>query len=113
MDPLSEEVVNATLEWQQNEKRHKGFTEFHADRIKTGTALFYDAVQTFLLVFRESNALRSIRSQQLQCTESDKFNQGLQLVDSLNQVILLPPLLIVYGGEYRNSKAELWPILPK
>ncbi|XP_037026038.1 glutamate receptor ionotropic, kainate 2-like [Bradysia coprophila] len=85
MDPLSEEVREAVTNWQQAERGRRGYTGIYADRIKTETALFYDAVQTFLVVFNESNAAVPIRSHQSNCRQNDKWNQGLQLVKALKE----------------------------
>lgn len=87
MDPLSEEIQTAVYEWRQNERRHRGFTEIYADRIKTETALFYDAVQTFLLAYIELNAKTITRSEQLQCSQPSEWEYGALLVKKLSQVI--------------------------
>lgn len=88
MNPSSFEVTTAVHDWRLDEKRHKGYTEIYADRIKTQTALFYDAVKTFLISFREFNAVRPVRPIQLQCNQPSKWHQGIQLIENLNQVIL-------------------------
>ncbi|KAG4075844.1 hypothetical protein HA402_003670 [Bradysia odoriphaga] len=85
MDPLSEEVREAVTNWQQAERGRKGYTAIYADRIKTETALFYDAVQTFLIAFNESNAIVPIRAQQLKCDQNYKWNQGPQLIKALKE----------------------------
>lgn len=87
MNPLSFEVTTAVHDWRLDEKRNKGYTEIYADQIKTQTALLYDAVKTFLTSFREFNAVRTVRPMQLHCNQPTKWNQGLQLVENLNQVI--------------------------
>lgn len=81
MNPSSFEVTHAVYDWRLDEKR------IYAERIKTQTALFYDAVKTFLTSFREFNAQKNVRPQQLQCNQPMKWNQGLQIIENLNQVI--------------------------
>lgn len=88
MDPLSFEVTTAVQDWRLDEKRNKGYTEIYADRIKTQTALFYDAVKTFLTAFREFNAVKNVRPMPLQCNQPSKWGPGLQIIENLNQVSL-------------------------
>lgn len=100
MDANSEEVKTAIYDWRQSERRHKGFSDIYADQIKTHTALFYDAVTTFLTTFRESNAVRTIRSQQLHCNQPKKWDQGLELMADLDQVF--HKLTQIFGWKKRK-----------
>lgn len=95
MNPSSFEVTTAVHDWRLDEKRHKGYTEIYADRIKTQTALFYDAVKTFLTSF---NAVKNVRPMPLQCNQPTKWNHGLQIIENLHQVILC--LIIEMVGFY-------------
>ena len=72
MNPSSFEVTTAVHDWRLGEKRHKGYTQIYADRIKTETALFYDAVRMFLTSFKEFNARKEIYPMQLRCTHNNK-----------------------------------------
>lgn len=113
MDPLSLEVMTAVHDWQQDARRKMDYSGIYADRIKTEAALFNDAVRVFAIAFRESNAIRSINSPSLKCTDyrsakseksdygnadaddmeseysvSEKWLQGMQILQMLDQVII-------------------------
>lgn len=87
MNPSSFEVTTAVHDWRLDEKRHNGYTEIYADRIKTDTALFYDAVRIFLSSFREFSTLHNVNPMPLRCTQTNKWQQGIQIMDNLNQVM--------------------------
>lgn len=90
MDPWSKEVESAINVWQQHGgKRRNVFAEINSTHIKTETALFYDAVQTFLLAFRQLDSpddKRTIYSQRLQCSHQTKWPDGAILIDKLKEV---------------------------
>lgn len=86
MDPWSKEVGNAVFDWQESEQRNKRIRGIDGNRTRTETALFYDAVKTFLISFRESNAVRSISAEQLYCNQQSKWEYGEKLIENLNQV---------------------------
>lgn len=113
MDPLSLEVMTAVHDWQQDARRKMDYSGIYADRIKTEAALFNDAVRVFAIAFRESNAIRSINSPSLKCTDyrsakseksdygnadaddmeseysvSEKWLQGMQILQMLDQVLI-------------------------
>lgn len=105
------EVLTAVYDWQQDARRKMDYTSIYADRINTEAALFNDAVRVFSVAFRESNAIRSISSVSLRCTDyrsansdrsdygnadagdteseyavPEKWLQGMQILQMLDQV---------------------------
>ncbi len=86
MDPMK--VQDEIYNWRQNNRRYKGQIEIDPDRTRTDVALFNDAVTTFLASLRKSHSLRSIRPQELRCSQPSKWNHGLELIKNLNAVIL-------------------------
>lgn len=88
MNPSSVEVTTAVHDWRLAEKRNNKFSEIYADRIKTETAFFYDAVRMFLTSFRELNAVREIPPPTyVRCFPTqNKWNQGMQIINYLNEV---------------------------
>ncbi|XP_052126881.1 glutamate receptor ionotropic, kainate 2 isoform X1 [Frankliniella occidentalis] len=86
VDPDKPEVQHAVREWAQGEARHGRKLDMDAAKVKTETALMYDAVHLFAKALHDLDSSQRIDIKPLSCNSDDTWPHGYSLINYMKIV---------------------------
>ncbi|XP_034252804.1 glutamate receptor ionotropic, kainate 2-like isoform X2 [Thrips palmi] len=86
VDPEKPEVQQAVKDWIQGEARHGRKLDMDAAKVKTETALMYDAVHLFAKALHDLDSSQRIDIKPLSCNSDDTWPHGYSLINYMKIV---------------------------